>query len=1067
MIYNDELAFEADVVKKLTEHGWSKKILKNKTEEELIDNWADILFNNNKGIDRLNNQPLTSGEKSQLIEQIKQLKSPLMLNKFVNGKTIYIKRDNPNDPNHFGKEVALDIYDRNQIAGGKSVYQICEQPVFKSRNSMLNSRRGDLMLLINGMPLIHIELKRTGIPVSQAIEQIKKYSHEHVFTGLFSLIQVFVVMNPDETKYFANPGDDGIFNDKFFFKWADKNNEPYKSWNKNVENLLSIPMAHKLIGFYTVPDMGDGILKVMRSYQYYACEAINARVERAEWTAKDRLGGYICHTTGSGKTMTSFKTAQLIAQSKRSDKVVFLMDRIELGTQSAGEYRNFADDRETVQETEDTGSLISKLKSDATENTLIVTSIQKMSNIQLDEGVNERDIQKIRQKKIVFIIDECHRSTFGKMLADIKSTFPTALYFGFTGTPIYEDNKKHDNTTTTVFGNELHRYSIADGIRDGNVLGFDPYMVLTYNDKEIKEAIALKEAGASSINDALSNPKKQEKFLHVSRLPMVGHIDSNGNYVKGIEDYIDTIQYKLDKGISSKQLEKQHPYQVVKDILKNWNTISLNGKFHAIFATSSITEACDYYHLFKEMMGKDDLPYIKIAGIFDETIGNDSTAIPKEEALIEMLEDYNEMYKQSFTIPRYQLYKKDVAKRLAHKKEYLGIEKQSPELQLNLVIVVDQMLTGFDSKWINALYLDKKLKFENLVQAFSRTNRVFDKDKLFGIIKWYRYPHTMKVLMEKAFGLYSGSRPYGIFVDKLEVNLNKINAEFLLIKSIFDSAKIENFSTVKTFTKEEKSKFAKEFSQLVKCIKASIVQGFTWKNDKYHFEHENEKNTSVKVLLDEKTFKILALRYKELFNRTILPTDDNSPLDIDATAFEIQTDTIDIEYLNNKFKKWLEALYEGKDAQTVDKLSQQLHDSFATLSQEDQSFANQILFDIQNGSLKIDKDIQNSNFKNEDKILLIHYINEYKLQSKNDQIHIFASKLGYNEEMLRNLINLRPTEVNINEYGRFDELSKTLNVDIAENYFLTKENRKYPKPLIKSKAENLAREFIIKGGFSI
>ena len=182
MIYTDELVFEADVIKKLTEHGWSKQILKNKTEEQLIDNWADILFNNNKGIDRLNNEPLTDGEKQQLIEQIKKLKSPLMLNKFVNGKTVYIKRDNENDHLHFGKEVPLDIYDRNQIAGGKSVYQIVEQPIFKAKKSLLPNRRGDLMLLINGLPLIHIELKKSGVPISQAIEQIKKYSHENVFT---------------------------------------------------------------------------------------------------------------------------------------------------------------------------------------------------------------------------------------------------------------------------------------------------------------------------------------------------------------------------------------------------------------------------------------------------------------------------------------------------------------------------------------------------------------------------------------------------------------------------------------------------------------------------------------------------------------------------------------------------------------------------------------------------------------------------------------------------------------------------------------------------------------------
>ena len=1065
MTYVNELKFEADVVKKLTEHGWSKNILKNKTEEELLNNWAEILYNNNKGIDRLNNQPLTEGEKSQLLEQIKKLRSPLNLNKFVNGKTIYIKRDNPNDLLHLGKEVPLDIYDRNQIAGGKSVYQICEQPIFKTRDPMVSDRRGDILLLINGMPLIHVELKRSGVPVSQAIEQIKKYSHEHAFSGLFSLVQVFVAMNPEETKYFANPGEDGVFNDRFYFKWADKNNEPFNSWDKNIENLLSIPMAHKLIGFYTVPDNGDGILKVMRSYQYYACEAINSRVEKAEWTAKDRLGGYICHTTGSGKTMTSFKAAQLLAQSKRSDKVVFLIDRIELGTQSAGEYRNFKDEREDVQETEDTYALISKLKSSDPANTLIVTSIQKMSNIQLDEGVNARDIEKINKKKIVFIVDECHRSTFGEMLAAIKQTFPTAIYFGFTGTPIYEDNKKHDNTTTTVFGNELHRYSIADGIRDGNVLGFDPSYVLTYTDKDIRTAVALREANASDEQDAMSDPRKQRIFQEMSGLPMVGRKDENGKYIKGIEDYISASQYKLDKGdpengIPAKPLGTQHPYLVVKDILENWNVLSVNGKFHAIFATSSIPEAIDYYHLFKQLMGTNGLPVLKIAGIFDESIGNDSNAIPKEDALKEMLKDYNKEFNQSFTIPRYQNYKKDVAKRLAHKKEYLGIEKQHPEMQLNIVIVVDQMLTGFDSKWVNTLYLDKVLKFENLVQAFSRTNRIFGKDKPFGIVKWYRYPHTMEKMMDDAFELYSGSNPYGVFVEKLEDNLKKMNATFALIKSIFDIAKIENFSTIEPLSVEEKAKFAKEFAKLAKLINSAIIQGFVWNKDTYTFEHgPNGSDTIVKVLFDENTFKILALRYKELFSA---PADqkkkEDNLFDIDATAIEIHTDKIDAVYLNSKFKKWLSALYDGEEENIVNNLSQQLHESFPTLSQEDQKYANQILFDIQNGTLILNKN---------DSHTFGDYINQYKAREKNDQIHKFASKIGYSEDILRNLVNERPTEANINVYGRFDALRNTLDADKAQEYFSAIEGKKIPKPLAKSKAENLARDFIIKGGYDL
>lgn len=260
---------------------------------------------------------------------------------------------------------------------------------------------------------------------------------------MFSLVQIFVAMEPNETVYFANPGPDGKFNPDYYFHWADYNNEPINEWDKVASTLLSIPMAHQLIGFYTVADDSDGVLKVMRSYQYFAASAISDKVSKTKWEVGNQLGGYVWHTTGSGKTMTSFKSAQLIASSKDADKVIFLMDRIELGTQSLKEYRGFADENESVQATENTGILITKLKSTDPADTLIVTSIQKMSNIK-DEagGLKASDIEYINGRRIVFIVDEAHRSTFGDMLITIKTTFPKAIFFGFTGTPIQDENQK-------------------------------------------------------------------------------------------------------------------------------------------------------------------------------------------------------------------------------------------------------------------------------------------------------------------------------------------------------------------------------------------------------------------------------------------------------------------------------------------------------------------------------------------------------------------------------------------------------------------------------------------------
>ena len=291
MTFKRESDFEEALIKILSNYGWEKEVIKYPTENDLIANWAKILFDNNRSIDRLNDCPLTDSEMQQILEQIATLRTPLKLNSFINGKTVSIKRDNPNDKLHYGKEISLKIYDRMEIAAGQSRYQIVQQPKFPTK-SITNDRRGDLMLLINGMPVIHLELKRSGNYVSQACGQIEKYAHEGVFTGLFSLVQIFVAMTPDETKYFANPGPDGKFNAKYYFNWADFNNEPINDWKEVASTLLSIPMAHQLVGFYTVADNSDGVLKVMRSYQYYAANAISDKVSKTKWGEKNQLGGY-------------------------------------------------------------------------------------------------------------------------------------------------------------------------------------------------------------------------------------------------------------------------------------------------------------------------------------------------------------------------------------------------------------------------------------------------------------------------------------------------------------------------------------------------------------------------------------------------------------------------------------------------------------------------------------------------------------------------------------------------------------------------------------------------------
>lgn len=1029
MTFENEPAFEKALIEELTKKGWEEKILKNPTEEALLQNWADILFANNKGIDRLNDIPLTSSEMQQIIEQINTLKTPLKLNSFINGKTVSIKRDNPNDARHLGQEVSLKIYDRQEIAAGQSRYQIVQQPIFKTKSKILNDRRGDLMLLINGMPVIHIELKKSGIPVSGAYNQIEKYSYEGVFTGIFSLIQVFVAMEPSESVYFANAGMDGKFNKDYYFHWADFNNEPINDWKDIALKLLSIPMAHQLIGFYTVADDSDGILKVMRSYQYYAANKISDKVSTNDWKSQNSRGGYVWHTTGSGKTMTSFKSAQLIANSKDADKVIFLMDRIELGTQSLHEYRAFADVNEDVQATENTGVLVTKLKSDDPAKTLIVTSIQKMSNINSEEeGLKEKDIEKMCQKRIVFIVDECHRSTFGDMLIIIKTTFPNALFFGFTGTPIHDENQKKENTTATVFGDELHRYSIADGIRDRNVLGFDPYKILTYKDRDLRKAVALQEAKAKDEIEALSDPKKKEIFnKFMNDVKMAGHKDNAGKDVKGIEDYIPRAQYE----------RIEHQNEVVKDIVENWVTLSQNSKFHAIFATSSIPEAIEYYRLLKDKIKEIGLD-LKITALFDPNIDNGGGIAFKEDGLVEIIEDYNTRYEQDFSLKIFSKFKKDIASRLAHKKPYTAIQK-IPEKQIDLLIVVDQMLTGFDSKWINTLYMDKVLKYESIIQAFSRTNRLFGTDKPFGTIRYYRKPHTMEENINKAVKLYSGDKPLGLFADRLESNLKKLGALFDEISELFENAKISNFEKLPDDL-SERGAFAKLFKKFNDTLEASKIQGFKWGLQE--------------MSLDELTYLALVQRYKELSSGTGGGGGGSGevPFEIEGYITEIDTDKIDTDFMNSRFNKYLKTILQG-DATEVEKTLNELHKSFASLGQEEQKYANIFLHDIQNGDITVDA---TKTFK--------EYIIQYQANAKNAQIKKVVELFGLDEIKLKEMMNTGVSESNLNDYGRFDSLKNSVDKEKAKAYFEKLDRIKIAPFKINMKVHNLLKDFIINGG---
>lgn len=982
-----ELNFESDVIELLTKAGWEKDILKNKTVPELIENWKNILFERNRAT--LNNIPLSDDEMERVLDTVKlQANTPVKANHFINGRPIAIKRDSDSaDKQHAGNEVFLDLFCATEIAGGSSRYQIAEQTKFGTGNQY-NDRRGDITLLINGIPVIQIELKAAGVDIHEATNQLTKYANEGVWNGFMGLVQVFWAITPDDALFFANPGAPENFNPEFFFRWGDLDNNVIKDWKELITgqyHILSIPEAHKLIGYYTVADTAKDVLKVCRSYQYAAIRAIVGRTSRQKWGNHDQLGGFVWCTTGGGKTMTSFKSGQLITDLCLADKVVFVVDRKVLDEQSTREYNSFHREGESVCETTSSRDLFNKLKSNNSKDSLIVTSIQKISRINDDMSkLRQAELDIIKTKRIVFIIDEAHRSQFGVMHERVKKTFYNALFFGFTGTPIFAQNMKPGELTTeTVFGECLAVYSLATGIRDGNVLGFWPEAVKTYSDKELKEAVALAECRAKSKADIVVGSDNWKLYRRLtSQTPMASELDEhgqivkdkNGNYKKGIEDYLPGKQYDND----------DHRSRVVESILDGYSTVAHGGAgtlFHGLLATESIPEAYKYWKLFKTMN-----PDLNVTALFDPNIDtNGASVFDKERALADIVDDYNKTFGTKYdrkTDPKYAAFKKDLTDRLAHKDAYKHIGSKHKDI-LDIVIVVDQLLTGFDSQYINVLYLDKVMDTDNIIQAISRTNRVFNSnEKPWGMVKFYRKPYTMKRNLNEALKLYCQGDYTDVEVGDLNVNIDKLNEEYKKISEIFAHDKIKHFECLPK-SDEDRQKFRKEFFILKSTLRAAILQGLKWSNE-----------YGDRLDFDEKTYKILTMRYKDLpSNRGGGGSTPKPGYVLSTSLSTMEMDKIDASYLEEQFR-----IVTMKDIVNVEKDTvkaaaiKEIENNLGILSEIQQRYARKILEDIEKGTLEVVKDKT-----------FLQYIQEYRERIVRSNIHAYAERVGINEDVMKKL----------------------------------------------------------------
>ena len=572
-------------------------------------------------------------------------------------------------------------------------FQVSNQITVEGRKKC----RYDVTILINGLPLVQIELKRRGVELKQAYNQIQRY-HKTSFHGLFDYIQLFVISNGVNTRYFANNPNSGY---KFTFNWTDAANVPFNDLEKFATVFFDKCTLGKIIGKYIVLHEGDKCLMVLRPYQFYAVEKILDRVENSN------DNGYIWHTTGAGKTLTSFKAAQLVSELDDVDKVMFVVDRHDLDTQTQAEYEAF--EPGAVDSTDNTDELVKRLHSNSK---IIITTIQKLNAAVSKQWYSSR-IEEIRHSRIVMIFDECHRSHFGDCHKNIVKFFDNTQIFGFTGTPIFVENAVDGHTTKEIFGNCLHKYLIKDAIADENVLGF-----------------------------------------------LV-------EYYHGNED----VEYA----------DQDRMTEIAKFILNNFNKSTFDGEFDALFAVQSVPMLIRYYKIFKSLN-----PKIRIGAVFtyaanssqdDEQTGmntggfaSDSTG--EADELQAIMDDYNDMYGTSFTTENFRAYYDDINLRMKKKKADMK--------PLDLCLVVGMFLTGFDSKKLNTLYVDKNMEYHGLLQAFSRTNRVLNEKKRFGKVVCFR---DLKSKVDEAIKLFSNGTPLEDIVrkpfDEVKRDYQELTKDFL------------------------------------------------------------------------------------------------------------------------------------------------------------------------------------------------------------------------------------------------------------------------------------------------
>lgn len=781
-VYESEAKLEEKLIDQLVKQGYKKVQID--TVEDLERNFREQINEHNKF--RLEEKPLSDKEFERLMIKISGK------GVFQSAKELRQLQDIQRDD---GTIAYIELFNTREWC--QNIFQVTHQTTVEGKYT----NRYDVTLLINGLPLVQIELKRRGMDMKEAFNQIKRYKR-HSYSGLYKFIQIFIISNGVDTKYFAN-GDQEL-NYGFTFYWTDVNNERINILEHFCLTFLDRCQIGKVIARYMILNQTEKMLLVMRPYQIYAVENI---VSRALDTNNN---GYVWHTTGSGKTITSFKTSQILAKEPSINQVFFLVDRKDLDKQTLDEFNKFKPG--CVDLTNNTDKLIEQMK-DSTKD-LIVTTIQKMANA-CSNAKYAPILEKYKDLKTVFIIDECHRSQFGDMHRQISKTFTNAQYFGFTGTPRFKENPSQDGRSTAdIFEKCLHTYLIKDAIKDGNVLGFsvDYMKFVDYNSNQTEEDV------------------------------MVEGIDTE-------EVFMADDRVRL----------------IAQDIIDHHNTKTRDRKYNALFTVSSIPLLVKYYNMFKSL--NHDL---KIVAIFTYGANEDldKNSEHSRESLDKIIDDYNKMYNTNFSSSTFDAYFRDICKKIKN-------------TEIDIVIVVNMLLTGFDAKRLNTLYVDKSLKYHDLIQAFSRTNRVESETKPFGNIVCYR---TTKERVDEAVKLFSQTdsidtvimAPYEDYLNKFKVAVS----ELLKITPVVDS--------VDSLEREED---IKAFIIAFRTVAKLLVSLRTFNE----FDLDNGDTD-----LNAQMFEDYKSKYYELYRRLSNDKEKSSILnDVTFSLELIQTDKINVSYILN------------------------------------------------------------------------------------------------------------------------------------------------------------------------